>query len=110
MPLNGIPSALHSGKLPITKSDSVAVGLWDERVSAMKLAKQPSCPRAVRSTPSSRNSPAAGLMAPLLFRYPHGTLMGAPLTIAKVLFGLGLGTSTRLPVASSPVQRSEEHT
>src|SRR5262245_42248202 len=96
---------LHSGKLPITKSDRVAVGLWEERVSAMKLEKQPSSPRAVRSTPSSRHSPAAGLVAPLLFVYDQGTLTGEPLTIAKVLFGSGVGTATRLPLASSPVQR-----
>ena len=44
-------------KLPITKSERVAVGLWDERVSARKLEKQPPSPRAVRSTPSSRNYP-----------------------------------------------------
>ena len=39
-------------KLPITKSDSVAAGLWLERVSAMKLEKHPPRPSAVRFTPS----------------------------------------------------------
>src|SRR5678815_3932941 len=96
---------LHSGKLPITKSDKVAVGDCDERVSARKLAKQPSIPRALRSTPTSRNSPAAGCVWPLLFVYDQGTLMAAPFTIAKVLVGSGLDTAMRLPVASSPVQR-----
>src|SRR5436190_7728244 len=74
-------------KLPITKSDKVAVGLWLERVSAMKLEKQPPRPRALRFTPSSRNSPAAGLVAPLLFVYDQGRVMAPPFTIAKVLFG-----------------------
>src|SRR5262245_31997711 len=44
-------------KLPSTKSESVAVGLCDERVSATKVEKQASRPREVRLTPSSRNSP-----------------------------------------------------
>src|SRR5262249_37424131 len=92
---------LHTGKLPRTKSDKVAVGLCEERVSAMKLAKQPSRPRAVRSTPSSRNSPAAGWDWPLLFVYDQGTLMAAPLTIAKVFVALP-PTNSRWPVASSP--------
>src|SRR5437867_1784940 len=61
-----LPSTLHSGKLPMTKSESVAVGDCDERVSARKEEKQPCRPRAVRSTPSSRNSPCAGLVSPLL--------------------------------------------
>src|SRR5262249_30005184 len=75
----------------------------DERVSAMKLAKQPLRPSAVRSTPSSRNSPCAGWLWPLLFEYDQGTEMGALLTIANVV----LGTSPRAwrwPVASSPSQ------
>src|SRR4051794_32213549 len=105
-PVNGVAARLHSGKLPITKSERVAVGLCDERVSARKLEKQPSRPSAVRSTPSSRNSPAAGWFAPLLFVYGQGTLMGEPLTIAKVSLGSGTGTGTRPPVASPPVQRN----
>src|SRR5262249_5128513 len=80
-PANCGAARLHSGKLPSTKSDSVAVGLWDERVSAMNVEKQPCRPRAVRSTPSSRNSPAAGWLWPLLFVYDQGTLMGALFTI-----------------------------
>src|SRR5215471_918474 len=103
--MNGVAPMLHSGKLPITKSDRVAVGLWDERVSARKLAKQPCRPRAVRSTPSSRNSPCAGLVLWLLSVKDQGTLTGEPFTMAKVLSGSGVGTATRLPVASSPVQR-----
>src|SRR5262245_59338217 len=69
-------------KLPITKSESVAVGLAEERVSARKLAKQLPRPRELRFTPSSRNSPAAGPLAPLLFVNDHGTVIGPPLTIA----------------------------
>src|SRR5256885_16881636 len=91
----------------MTKSDSVAVGLCDERVSARKLEKHPWSPSAVRSPPSSKNSPAAGCPAPLLFRYDHGTVIGPPLTIAKVspLIGLPLFSATRLPVASLPLHR-----
>src|SRR4051812_40061397 len=63
-PVNGAAARLHSGKLPITKSERVAVGLCDERVSARKAEKHPWSPSAVRSTPSSRNSPAAGWFAP----------------------------------------------
>src|SRR5438270_13443234 len=94
----------HSGKLPITKSERVAVGDWEERVSARKVEKQPVRPRAVRSTPSSRNSPAAGCVAPLLLVYDQGTLIGPPLTTAKVLplMGLPLVRATRRPVLSSP--------
>src|SRR5262245_2041245 len=95
---------LYTGRLPITKSESVAVGLWEERVSARKLAKRPSRLRAVRSAPSSRNSPAAGWVWPVLFVYDHGTLIGEPFTTAKVVVP-GVDTATRLPVASSPVQR-----
>src|SRR4051812_15602363 len=113
--IGAIPSALTVAvfgrsrrqvlKLPITKSESVAVGLWLERVSAMKLEKQPPKPRAVRFTPSSRNSPAAGPVLWLLSVNDHGTLIGAPLTIANVLFG-GVATATSPPVASSPLQRN----
>src|SRR5262245_518566 len=73
----------------------------------MKLEKQPVSPRAVRSTPSSRNSPAAGRLAPALFVYDHGTLIGPLFTIANVLplIGLPLLRATRLPVLSLPVQR-----
>ena len=82
----------------------MAVGDCEERVSARKLEKQPCKPRAVRSTPSSRNSPAAGCVAPLLLVYDQGTLIGAPLTMAKVspLIGLPLLRATRLPVLSLP--------
>ena len=103
-PANCGAARLHSGKLPITKSDNVAVGDCEERVSARKLEKQPCRPRAVRSTPSSRNSPAAGCVAPLLLVYDQGTLIGPPLTMAKVLppIGLPLLRATRLPVLSVP--------
>src|SRR5262249_25464869 len=86
-------------------SERLAVGDCEERVSARKAEKHPPRPRAVRSTPSSRNSPAAGCDWPLLFVYDQGTVIGTPLTIAKVVFGSGVGTATRLPVASLPVQR-----
>src|SRR5262245_47838557 len=69
-------------KLPVTKSESVAVGLCDERVSARKLEKQPPRPSAVKSTPSSRNSPAAGPVFLLLSKNCHGTVIGEPFTIA----------------------------
>src|SRR5262245_7736242 len=95
----------HSGKSPSTKSDSVAVGDWDERVSARKLVKQPVRPSAVRSTPPSKNSPCAGLLSPLLFVYAHGTEVAPPLTIANVEFGTS-ATACRLPVASLPTQRN----
>src|SRR5690349_11795232 len=54
-------------KLPSTKSERVAVGDCEERVSARKLEKQPLRPRPVRLMPSSRNSPAWGWCWPLLF-------------------------------------------
>src|SRR5262245_53827986 len=97
---------LHSSKLPSAKSESVAVGDWEERVSARKAEKQPFSPSAVRSTPSSRNSPAAGKWAPLLLVYDQGTLIGPLLTMAKVLppMGLPLLRASRCPVASSPTQ------
>src|SRR2546423_10426163 len=97
--VNGVAPRLHSGKLPITKSERVAVGLCDERVSARKLEKQPPRPSAVRSTPSSRNSPAAGRLVPPLSVNDQGTVMGAPLTIAKVLplIGLPLLSATMPP-------------
>src|SRR5262249_20034322 len=97
----------HVLKLPSTKSESVAVGLCDERVSARKLEKQPSIPRAVRLIPSSRNSPRAGPELWLLSVKVQGTVIAAPFTIAKVLplIGLPLLRATRPPVASSPVQR-----
>src|SRR5262245_15155557 len=106
MPVNPGAARLHTGKLPITKSDRVAVGLCEERVSARKLAKQPLRPRAVRSTPSSRNSPWFGTLSPLLFTYDQGCAgpRGPLFTIAKVSppMGLPLLSGTRLPVASSP--------
>src|SRR5215472_3125943 len=43
-PVNGVAARLHSGKFPTTKSERVAVGLCDERVSAMKASKQPPSP------------------------------------------------------------------
>src|SRR5262249_7730332 len=94
-------------KLPVTKSERVAVGLWEERVSARKVEKQAFRPRALRFTPSSRNSPAAGEVCLLLLVYDHGTLIGPLLTMANVLplIGLPLLRATRLPVASFPVQR-----
>src|SRR5215475_2963478 len=97
--------AMQVLKLPSTKSESVAVGLCDERVSARKVEKQPCRPRPVRLTPSSRNSPACGWCWPLLFVYDHGTLIGPLLTMANVLplIGLPLLRATRLPVASSPI-------
>src|SRR5262249_53288703 len=103
-PANCGAARLQSGKLPTTKSDRVAVGDCDERVSARKLVKQPSRRRAVRSIPSSRNSPAAGWLWPLLFVYVQGTEVGALFTTAKVLppIGLPLLRGTRLPVASFP--------
>src|SRR5262245_31154023 len=94
----------HTGRLPTTKSERVAVGDCEERVSARKLAKQPFRPRAVRSTPTSRDSPAAGFVSLLLFVYAHGTVMGALFTIANVLPGGGV-ICTRLPLLSSPVHR-----
>src|SRR5438128_11730622 len=99
MPVNPCDATLHSGKLPVKKSESVAVGLVEERVSARKVEKQPDSPRAVRSTPSSRNSPCWGWLLPLLSVNDQGTLVGAPLTIAKVLVELP-PTNWREPVAS----------
>src|SRR5262249_21316478 len=69
-------------KLPITKSESVAVLLCEERVSATKLEKHASRPRAVRLTPSSRNSPAAGPEFLLLSWKVQGTEIDEPLTMA----------------------------
>src|SRR5262249_7391406 len=100
-PENGVAARLHTGKWPTTKSDRVAVGDWEERVSARKLEKHPPSPRAVRSTPSSRNSPAAGWLWPLLFVYDQGTEMAPLLTIAKVVLGME-SRAWRWPVASSP--------
>src|SRR5439155_14221079 len=90
-------------KLPITKSERVAVGDWEERVSARKLEKQLPRPRAVRLTPSSRHSPGAGVLLWLLSVNDQGYGLGreAPLPMAKVLLG-GVGTATKLPVASLP--------
>src|SRR5262249_52131660 len=51
---------------PSAKSDSVADGLWEERVSARKLVKQGLRPSEVRLTPTSRNSPWSGWVCPLL--------------------------------------------
>src|SRR5262249_24078367 len=92
--------------LPITKSESVAVGLWEERVSAMKLEKQPPRPRALRFTPSSRNSPGkAPLLGVLLLLVKdQGSVMVEPFTMANVEFGGG-GTGTRGRLGSLGVQR-----
>src|SRR5215475_11137497 len=75
--------AMQVLKLPSTKSESVAVGLCDERVSARKLEKQPCRPRAVRLMPSSRNSPGAGPELWLLSVKVQGTVIEEPFTIAK---------------------------
>src|SRR5436189_2770157 len=101
--IGSIPSALtvallgrlrlHVLKLPITKSESVAVGLCEDRVSARKLEKQPPRPNELRFTPSSRNSPAAGAVSRLLLINAQGVLIAEPLTIAKVLLG-GVATGT----------------
>src|ERR1051326_4912094 len=88
----------------MTKSLSVAVGLWEVRVSARKLEKQPPSPKALRLTPSSRNSPAAGWWDPDLLVKVQGTEIAPLLTMAKVLPEGGV-TATSEPVASSPVQR-----
>src|SRR5262245_13704166 len=72
-------------KLPITKSERVAVGCCEDRVSARKLEKQPPSPSAVRSTPSSRNSPGAGPVLWPLSVKDQGTEMGVPFTTAKVV-------------------------
>src|SRR3954469_25911150 len=81
IPVNGVALRLHNGKLPTAKSDNVAVGDWLERVSARNAEKHPVSPSAVRSTPSSRNSPAMGLVLPPLSLKLQGTLTGAPLTM-----------------------------
>src|SRR5258706_14773867 len=81
--IGSIPSALTVAvfgrsrrqvlKLPITKSDSVAVGLFDESVSARKLEKQPPSPSELRLTPSSKNSPHERPFSWLFFVNYHGT-------------------------------------
>src|SRR5438132_210277 len=76
----------QTGKLPTTKSDSVAVGDCEERVSAKNEEKQPLRPRAVRSTPSSRSSPWANDVSPLLLVNDQPSVdVGEALTIANVL-------------------------
>src|SRR5215475_7960566 len=56
---------MHDEKLPNAKSVRAEVIDGEEAVLARKLVKQPWLrPMAVRSTPTSRNSPAAGLVAP----------------------------------------------
>src|SRR5438034_1166568 len=72
--------------LAITKSDSVAVGDCELRVSARTSEKQGTllAPRTpVRSTPISANSPCAGLLLPLLSVYVHGTSIGPLFTFAQ---------------------------
>src|SRR6516165_4523622 len=76
---------LQVSKLPSTKSDSVAVGLCEERVSPRKVEKQVGRPRALRFTPSSRNSPACGRVLLCLSVNAQGTEIGALFTMAKVL-------------------------
>src|SRR6478672_5223088 len=88
----------------MTKSERVAVGDCEDRVSARKLEKQLPRPRELRLTPSSRNSPAAGLVRLDLSLKVQGTAIAPLLTMAKVLLG-GVATATREPVASLPVQR-----
>src|SRR5262245_40182609 len=88
-------------KLPNAKSDRVEVVDWEERVSARKLEKQAPRPRALRLTPTSRNSPAAGPVFPLLSLNVQGTVIGAGFTIAEVLL-VGAVISLRKPVASLP--------
>src|SRR5262249_35526940 len=93
-------------KLPSTKSDSVAVGLCDDRVSARKVEKQVPRPRALRLTPSSRNSPGKATFPGvlLLSRNDHGIVTFDPLTMAKVLASPPV-IFTRLPPESVPVHR-----
>src|SRR5262245_376121 len=102
--VNGVAVIAHSEKLPMTKSESVAVGLWELWVTARKVEKQLSKPSAVRSTPSSKNSPRAGLLSPLLLVYGQGTEIDEPLTVRYVVPATGVTASSR-PVASFPVQR-----
>src|SRR5262249_47855519 len=97
-------SNLQVLKLPITKSERVEFGAWEERVSARKLAKQAFSPRALRFTPTSRNSRGAGPELWLLSVKDQGTVMAVLFRIPNVLFR-GALSCTRLPVASSPVQR-----
>src|SRR5438128_5515196 len=81
-------SNLQVLKLPNAKSESVALGLCEERVSARKLEKQELRPREVRFTPSSRNSPCKATPEFLLLSVklkPAGRLMFPPLTIALAL-------------------------
>src|SRR5262249_34652668 len=60
------------GSVPTTKSERVALRLCEERVSATKLAKQELRPRAVRLTPSSRNSPVKKSWLPVLLLLVKG--------------------------------------
>src|SRR5204863_9555890 len=72
--------------LAIAKSDRVAVGDNELRVSARIVEKQGTlaAPRTpVRSTPSSANSPAIGLVLPLLSTYGQGTAIEPPFTLAQ---------------------------
>src|SRR5262249_9189462 len=76
---------MQVSKSPITKSDSVESMLVEERVSAMKVEKQGLRPRAVRFTPTSRNSPGKATFpgVPLLLVKDQGSVTFAPLTIAN---------------------------
>src|SRR2546425_6086544 len=98
-------SNLQVLKLPNAKSESVALGLCEERVSARKLEKQELRPREVRFTPSSRNSPGRatppGVLLLLVKLKPAGRVMFAPFTIALVLLELP-PTNWREPVLSFP--------
>src|SRR5215831_14196459 len=68
--------------LGFVKSLRVAVGDWEERVSAMNVVIQgiPEGNTALRSKPPSINSPAAKLVLPDLSVKGHGDVAGAPLT------------------------------
>ena len=52
-----VSSELHDSNRPSVKSFCAAVSDGEERVSAMKLEKQPSRPRAPRSMPPSMKPP-----------------------------------------------------
>ena len=59
----------------------------------------------MRSTPSSRNSPAAGLVAPFLSVNDQGTVIDVLFTVARVV-PTGALTATRLPELSFPDHRN----
>src|SRR5262249_33430397 len=70
-----ISGAEQNENVPPAKSDRVASRACDERVSAMKLVKQPvSRPSFVRSIPPSKNSAGRKLVPPDLFSNGHGAV------------------------------------